>query len=141
MSNEPPYFSTFKTKVFATLATRSFASSSFSFKVAFCLSNNDICNTFSTKKPNRLVSSLITPEMCLNTSGLFVMSESFSICAANEMVETGVFSSCVMLLMKSFFISDSFFWRKTMKMVNTKVISRISEKITDGTMKLIELCM
>ena len=34
--------------------------------------------------------------------------------AANEMVEIGVLNSCVILLIKSFFISVSFFWRNTM---------------------------
>ena len=58
---------------------------------------------------NDMVDELITPDICLNTSGLFVMSESFSICAASEMVETGVFNSCVILLIKSFFISESLF--------------------------------
>ena len=42
---------------------------------------------------------------------------SSSICAAREMVDMGVLNSWVMLLMKSFFISESFFWRKARKMV------------------------
>ena len=39
---------------------------------------------------------------------------SFNICAAREIVDIGVLNSCVILLMKSFFISVSFFWRNTM---------------------------
>ena len=34
---------------------------------------------------------------------------SFSICAASEIVDIGVLNSCVILLIKSFFISVSFF--------------------------------
>lgn len=34
-------------------------------------------------------------------------------CAANEIVEIGVLNSCVILFIKSFFISVNFFWRNT----------------------------
>jgi len=42
---------------------------------------------------------------------------SLSICAASEMVEIGVLNSWVMLLMKSFFISVSFFCLNASMMV------------------------
>ena len=52
--------------------------------------------------------------MCLNMAGDLPTAGSFSIWAASEMVEIGVLNSCVMLLIKSFFISVSFFCLKMM---------------------------
>ena len=43
---------------------------------------------------------------------IFGMAGSMSICTAKEIDDTGVFSSCVILLMKSFLISLKRFWRK-----------------------------
>ena len=51
------------------------------------------------------------------------------------MLLIGVFSSCVMLLMKSFLISVYLFWRKMMKMVKMNVTSSTSVKIMAGIMK------
>ena len=110
----PLYRSTFKANVLITPVISSLVSNSFIFNVAFCRSNIDIWRTFSTWNLNRFVSSLMTPDICWNIAGDLPTAGSFSICAANEMVEIGVLNSCVILLIKSFFISVSFFWRNTM---------------------------
>ena len=49
--------------------------------------------------------------------GLLRTLWSLSICAARLMEDMGVLNSCVMLLMKSFFISVSFFCLKATIMV------------------------
>ena len=87
------------------------ASSSLRLKVSAFFSNIDICSTFSTWKRSLFVSSTMIPERCLSIDSLFVTEPSPSICAAREMVEMGVLNSCVMLLIKSFLISVSRFWR------------------------------
>ena len=65
-------------------------------------------------------------------SGDFAIDASLSICAANDIVETGVLNSCVILLIKSFFISDKRFCLKREIMVNVKVINKIIVNINDG---------
>lgn len=52
---------------------------------------------------------IITPDICWNIAGDFPTAGSFNIWAANDMVEIGVLNSCVILFMKSFFISVNFF--------------------------------
>ena len=47
----------------------------------------------------------------------------------------GVLSSCVMLFMKSFFISVYRFWRNIMNMVKTNVISSTTVNTMAGIMK------
>ena len=44
----------------------------------------------------------------------------------------GVLNSCVMLLMKSFFISVNFFCRKSLTIVKIKVISNTRVKVNEG---------
>ena len=83
----------------------------------------------------------MTPEMCWNRAGLLATEGSLSIWAASDMVEIGVLNSWVMLLIKSFFISVSFFWRKATMMVNRKVTNRMKVKANEGIMNLTELDM
>ena len=49
---------------------------------------------------------MMMPPRCFDICSLFVTESSFIICAASEMLAMGVFSSCVILLMKSFLISE-----------------------------------
>ena len=51
----------------------------------------------------------------------------------------GVLNSCVMLLIKSFFISVSFFCRNAVMMVNKKVTNRMNVKANEGIMNFTEL--
>ena len=67
-------------------------------------------------------------------AGDLVTAGSWSICAAREMDDIGVLNSCVMLLMKSFFISVSFFCLNAVMMVKTNTTSRISVKANEGIM-------
>ena len=61
VSSFPPAASTFSWKVDATSATTTSASSSSNLKLAACaLSNMESCNTFSTSRRKRFVSSEIT---------------------------------------------------------------------------------
>ena len=57
------------------------------------------------------------------------------------MDDIGVLNSWVMLLMKSFFISVSFFCLNATMMVYTKIISNMSVNANAGTMNEIELKM
>ena len=132
----PPAASTFNRKVFTVSCTSAFASTSLLLNVVALRSNIDICNTFSTWKRKRLVSSTITPEICLNIVSLFATEGSRNIWAANEMVDIGVLNSCVMLFMKSFFISDKRFWRKIVQIVKIKTISNNKVKIIAGIINL-----
>jgi hypothetical protein len=50
-------------------------------------------------------------------AGVLGTDSSTSICEASEMDATGVLSSWVMLLTKSFFISLSLRWRSTMRIM------------------------
>ena len=86
---------------------------------------------------NRFDSSCMAPPICFIIDGLLVSESSLSICAASEMLEIGVFSSWVMLLMKSFLISESRFCRNTTTMVKMKVTSRMTVKTMAGIMKRI----
>ena len=70
--------------------------------------------------------------MCWNIAGLLATEGSLSIWAANDMVDMGVLNSCVMLLMKSFFISVNFFCRKSLTIVKIKVISNTRVKVNEG---------
>ena len=79
-----------------------------------------------------MVSSFMTPVTCLKTSGDFAIEGSLSIWAASDIVDTGVFNSCVILFMKSFFISDKRFCLKSVITVNENVIKSITVKIIDG---------
>ena len=130
----PPTFFTFMVYVCATSAMRLFKLISRLLYLALLRSNNDICNTFSTWKRSRLVSSLITPESCSNIFPLFATAGSASICAASDIVDIGVLNSCVMLLMKSFFISVYFLWRNTSIIVNMYVASNIIDNMSAGMM-------
>ena len=73
-------------------------------------------------------------DMCCIIVGLLRMVSSLSICAASEMVDIGVLNSWVMLLMKSFFISDSFFWRNAITMVHRNTTSSTNVNPNDGIM-------
>ena len=76
--------------------------------------------------------------MCWNMAGLLATEGSLSIWAANDMVDMGVLNSCVMLLIKSFFISVSFFCRNAVMMVNKKVTNRMNVKANEELKKLLE---
>lgn len=89
--------------MFSTISLRSVY---FFLSTAVLLSYILICSTFSTKKRRRFASSLITPPRCSIICGDFVRLLSFIICEASEILAIGVFSSWVMLLMKSFLISE-----------------------------------
>ena len=52
------------------------------------------------------------------------------------MLAIGVFSSCVMLFIKSFLISEYLFCLKMMTMVKINVTSNMSVKAMEGTMNL-----
>ena len=67
-------------------------------------------------------------------ASLFATAGSLSICAARDMVEIGVLNSCVMLLMKSFLISDNRFWRRIVYMVNMKITNSTNVKMIAGNM-------
>ena len=69
---------------------------------------------------------------------LLVTLWSFIICAASEMLAIGVLSSWVILLMKSFLISDNLFERNIVTIVKIKVMSSTTVKITLGIMKRID---
>ena len=97
-------------------------------------SNIDICSTFSTWKRRRRVSELITEATRLSIAGDLVTVGSWSICEASDIDDMGVLNSCVILLMKSFFISVSFFCLKAVMMVKTNTTSRIRVKANEGIM-------
>ena len=73
--------------------------------------NKAVCNTRSTWKVKRLLSSRIIVATRSMVSGVFVTAPSFNICDAKEIVAIGVLNSCVILLIKSFLITDNFFCR------------------------------
>ena len=77
--------------------------------------------------------------MCWNIAGLLATEGSLSIWAANDMVDMGVLNSCVMLLIKSFYNSVSFFCRNAVMMVNKKVTNRMNVKANEGIMNFTEL--
>ena len=131
----PPVCSTLSWNDCCAFSTRSLISSSFSLNIAFFLSNIDIWRTFSTRNLSRFDSSFMTPPRCCIIVGDFGTVLSLSICAASDMLEIGVFSSCVMLFMKSFFISVTFFCLKMVTTVNMNVMSRTMMNITEGTTK------
>ena len=54
------------------------------------------------------------------------------------MEEMGVLNSWVMLFMKSFFSSVSFFWRNTNTSVTMKVMSRMMVKMREGIMNHVD---
>ena len=128
--------STLSVNELAIFSTISLRSSSFFLNTAFLRSNIDICSTFSTRNLKRFDSSLITPPRWLNIAGLLPTLLSLSICAASEILAIGVFSSCVMLLIKSFFISVYLFCLNITTMVNMKVMSNTRVNTTDGIMNL-----
>ena len=66
------------------------------------------------------------------------MSESFSICAASEMVETGVFKFVRHIVDKSFFISEVASEEHDINGKDKRTKS-ISEKMIDGTINVTEL--
>ena len=74
-------------------------------------------------------------------SGDLRTDESSNICAASEMVAMGVFSSCVMLLTKSVFISVSFFCLKASITVYRNTTNSIADNASDGMMNRTELNM
>ena len=116
-------------------STSSLISSSLILKIDFFLSNIDICSTFSTRKRRRLLSSFITPPRCVIICSFFFTLLSPSICEASDMLEIGVFSSCVMLLMKSLRISENLFWRNITTMVKMKVMSNTPVNTSAGIIK------
>src|SRR5690606_22614420 len=59
------------------------------------------------------------------------ISASLSDSLAIMMVATGVLNAWVMLLMKSVFISDIFFWRSMVKIVYMKLPINTSSRVTD----------
>ena len=75
------------------------------------------------------------PPKCFCICWLFVTESSLSIWAASEMLDMGVFSSCVMLLMKSFLISVYRFWRNITTMVKMNVMSSTNVNTNAGIMK------
>ena len=117
------------------VSTISLRSVYFFFSTAFLRSYMLICRTFSTRKRSRFDSSLMTLPRCSIIFGLFARLLSFIIWAAREMLAIGVFSSCVMLLIKSFFISLYRFCRKMMTIVKMNVTSSTKVKMMDGIMK------
>ena len=134
----PPRRSAFSLKVLMTLYSTRLTSTSLSLSVALVPSNIDICSTFSIWKRRRLVSSEITDEICWSIDGDLRTLWSLSICAARDMDDTGVLNSWVILLIKSFFISESFFWRKAVMMVKTNISSSISVSANVGTIKAMD---
>ena len=54
------------------------------------------------------------------------------------MVDMGVLNSCVILLMKSFFISDSFFCLNARMIVSVKITRRIMVKANAGIINFID---
>ena len=76
--------------------------------------------------------------MCCSIDGLLRTLSSLSICAASEMVDIGVLNSCVMLLMKSFFISVRRFCLKAMVIVTMKITSRMNESTNEGIINRID---
>ncbi|HEX2975841.1 MAG TPA: HAMP domain-containing sensor histidine kinase, partial [Bacteroidales bacterium] len=87
---------------------------------------------------NLMLSSLITfakPSISLLSAGM-VLSD--IICDASDMVDMGVFSSWVILLIKSFLISESFFCLKmTIKVpVESKDMEGLAKVISDESIRL-----
>ena len=79
--------------------------------------------------------------MCCNIWGDLDTEPSVSIWAASEMVEMGVLNSWVMLLMKSFLISATFFCLTKRKTITIKVMQSTMVKARAGIMKRTELNM
>ena len=95
-------------------------------------SNTDMCNTLSTKKVSRFVSSRTIFDICSSITGDLDTSGSLSLWEASDIEATGVLSSWVMLLMKSVLISLSFCWRNMYHIVNMQIINNNMVTVKGG---------
>ena len=88
-----------------------------------------ICNTFSTCLSIRPFSSLMIARNFLTLVSLLMIIGLWMESVASEMVAMGVLNSWVMLLIKSFLISDVFFcWKMTYKVWRNKTKSTLWKK-------------